>query len=388
MAGNINQNGQTGNGLLLINNATSGFIFPRYVYVANGGVWNKTKSIWVNKSGVWTQTFPQPYQNTAQQAGYPGLSLTSGSGTITVPQGYNYVDIIIGGGGGGGGSSTAGNGGGGGGAGAFWFGTNTVVNAGDQFKYTIGAAGIGATASTGNAGNNGGDTYLYAADGTTVLVKAPGGQGGAGSAQPPGNGVNPGGSGGGGDVNGNYAGGTAGSSTNPGISGGTLYVSNGGNGDGTLSGMGGGSGGAGGSGSSGGSGVSYYTGINRLYYYGLSSNMSYPGLPNPSSTYICFSNAGGAGTYIVSNSIYASNGNLGGSWCNDGMVTGGGPYSSLTYYYLGGYNNGFHGAVAGSGGGGGSGSGGTRFNGTTNVTVYPGWGTNGGAGYISLYFHN
>ncbi|MFC3227346.1 glycine-rich domain-containing protein [Marinibaculum pumilum] len=147
------------------------------------------------------------------------VTLTSGSGTYTVPEGVNEIDVTVIGGGGAGGGSNNGSGGGGKGGGCA-FATRSVV-LDQEFSYSVGAAGTGVSDGKGNTGGTstfddlsalggeggtqggngpggttggtatGGDVNTEGGDGANGLSGSSGGGGGGGAgASPDGDGAN------------------------------------------------------------------------------------------------------------------------------------------------------------------------------------------------------
>ena len=124
-------------------------------------------------------TLTHPYDHTKGEF----MTLTTGPGSWTVPDGVTKICVVcIGGGGGscdfqfGGNVETAGGGGGGGG---LSWGNNITVKPGDSLPYYVGAAG-GPSGPSGPSvyyGEDGGDTWLKDSDGA-VVVLAEGGEGG------------------------------------------------------------------------------------------------------------------------------------------------------------------------------------------------------------------
>ena len=401
--GTLAWNGQTGNGTILINN--NGYVFPRLIYIANGGFWNPVKALWVNKSGTWTQSYPQPYQDLTRKAGYPNLYYpnpqVSGqplSGSFRIPQGYTKADIIMWGGGGGGGASGArgtNSAGGGGGAGAVWVANGISVMPGDTFNYQVATWALGGAQGSGNAGSNGASAKLFDAN-MTLIVECYGGQGGAGfsQAKP----ANPGGSGGGGARNGgDQAGGAAGVGGYSAI-GGTFYRNAGSAASGNYGGQGGGAATAGGSANFGGNnfggaapiivtnGVNDWTvGISMIktFTYSASNNQNINAI-----------GAGGAGAHIISN-VYGSPGFYSGGGSAATSVAPGLTFSGITgvtgnFNIAGNTANTPTEAYAGSGGSGGGSEGQTisvpyaPFSVTTSV----GYASAGARPGIILFFYN
>lgn len=401
--GTLAWNGQTGNGTILVYN--SGFVFPRRVYVADGGFWNPVKALWVNKSGTWTQSYPQPYQSLTYRAGYPNLYYpnpqVSGqplSGSFRIPQGYTKTDIIMWGGGGGGGASGArgtNSAGGGGGAGSVWFATNISVNPGDTFNYQVATYALGGTQGSGNAGASGASSILYDSA-MNIIVECYGGQGGAGysQAKP----ANPGGSGGGGARNGgDTAGGTAGAGGYSAI-GGTFYRNDGYGASGNYAGQGGGAASAGGPANFGGNnfaggvpliitnGVNDYTvgpTMIKTFTYSASNNQNINAI-----------GAGGAGAHYISN-VYGSPGFYSGGGAASTSVAGGLTLSGITGV-TGNYSisqigaNGPGSAYAGSGGSGGGSEGQTMSvpYAPYTVTSSVGYASAGARPGMMLFFYN
>ncbi len=96
--------------------------------------------------------------------GYPGYlkqTLSSGSGSWTVPSGVTSVDIYAWGGGGGGGATTGTTkGGSSGGGGALAYLTNLSLSGITTCYYSVGTGGAGATANTSNTGGGGTDSWF------------------------------------------------------------------------------------------------------------------------------------------------------------------------------------------------------------------------------------
>ena len=100
---------------------------------------------------------------------------TSGSGDFIVPAGVTRLTVVVRGGGGGGGSnSTLSDGAGGGGGGGVAKVVDYVVTPGQVIPYSVGIAGVGGT--SGNSGQPGGQSFF----GSSTLLFANGGNGGAG----------------------------------------------------------------------------------------------------------------------------------------------------------------------------------------------------------------
>ena len=106
-----------------------------------------------------------------------GSVIYTSSVTWIVPTGVTSVTVEAwGGGGAGGGNTDDEDGGGGGGGGAYSIKTGISVTPDQQHTVTVGTGGTGVSVGTGNPGN---DSIFYDDDGSTVLVKAKGGSGGA-----------------------------------------------------------------------------------------------------------------------------------------------------------------------------------------------------------------
>ena len=92
------------------------------------------------------------------------VTLTSGSGTYTVPTNVTRIGVTITGGGGGGGGASGNeepvNGGGGGGGGAVYTNANITVTSGQTFSYSVGGGGAGG--GVGSDGSAGGTTTFGA----------------------------------------------------------------------------------------------------------------------------------------------------------------------------------------------------------------------------------
>lgn len=395
-------NGQTGNGTVLIYN--NGYVFPRLIWIADGGYWNPVKALWVNKSGTWTQTYPQPYQYN-NKAGYPNLYYpnpqVSGqpyTGSFRIPQGYTKVDIIMWGGGGSGGASGArgtNSAGGGGGAGAVWFANGLSVVPGDTYNYEVPTWASAPSQGSGLAGSSGGSSKLFDAN-MNLIVECYGGQGGAGysQAKP----TNPGGSGGGGARNGvDTAGGAAGSGGYSAI-GGTFYRNAGSAASGNYGGQGGGASTAGSTANYGGnnfgggapliitSGVNDYAvgpSMIKTFTYSSSNNQNINAI-----------GAGGAGAHYIS-TVYGSPGFYSGGGASATQVLPGLTPPGITGVTAN-YNIAQNGAnapgnaYAGSGGSGGGSEGQTisvpysPYTVTTNI----GYASMGAKGGLMLFFYN
>lgn len=382
-------NGQTGNGTVLIYN--NGFVFPRLIWIADGGYWRPAKNIYVNKSGTWTQTYPQPYQYPTYKSGYPNLYFyySPTTGSFKIPQGYTKADIIMFGGGGSGGASGprgTNSAGGGGGAGAVWYATGLNVVPGDTYNYQIAPYNTPPTQGSGNAGANGGSAKLFDAN-MNLIVECYGGQGGAGysQAKP----ANPGGSGGGGARNGvDTAGGAKGSGGYSAI-GGTFYVNDGYGASGDYAGQGGGAAtqgwtaNYGGNNFGGGQPLIITSGLNG-YSTAQIYTITYSVANNQNINAV---GAGGAGAHYISTTYgspgFYSNGGSAATNVKPGLTQGGINIASIAANNPGS-------AYCGSGGSGGGSEGQTisvPYSPYT-VTTGVGYASAGGGSGLFLFFYN
>ena len=102
-------------------------------------------------------------------------TITTGTGSWTVPPGVTKICIVVIGAGGGGAAVAPYKGCGGGGGGGLSWGNNITVKPGDSLPYSVGEGGTGNYSATGG---DGGDTWIKDAAGTTLLF-AEGGEGGS-----------------------------------------------------------------------------------------------------------------------------------------------------------------------------------------------------------------
>jgi hypothetical protein len=227
-------------------------------------------------------------------------SLTSGSGTYTVPTGVTSLNyLVVAGGGGAGGNAFNG----GGGAGGVLVGTMAVTG-GQTISYSIGAGGAGGTAANGSNGSN--TTF-----GTLTAIG-----GGAGGSSANGAGAS-GGSGGGGAGAGSGTGaagaGTSGQGNNGGVgfgAGSGLWGAGGGGGAGAV--------GVSGSSGQGGNGGAGYTWINGTTYAGGGGGAT--GVGNTAG--VGGSGGGGAGSNSSTGTSGTANTGGGGGGAS-GVFTGG-----------------------------------------------------------------
>ena len=143
------------------------------------GVWQEADEIYAKVSGTWELVFAA-FEATSYS------TLSSGSGTFTVPQGANALHVQAGGGAGGGGARGADydkaggeSAGAGGGSGAYVSDQIYSVTEGETISYSIGsgggAANSGSSFTGGGGGTSGGNTTLSGSTTGSIFTLTGGG---------------------------------------------------------------------------------------------------------------------------------------------------------------------------------------------------------------------